>query len=318
MMGDINNSLLCLLGATFITLCSGTVVRVVALRNAEAELAKKRMGSFRVWWTLAVLLSIAVVFGTTGVCVLMLVASVLGLREFLNLIGTQHVGAAGIAVAFVTVPVQYGLIAFGYSEAVKVMLPIAALLLLSTARLLRGGPEGFIRTTAGVYWGIMLLVYGLSHAALLLTLPADGEPTVGNVGWFLFLVIVTEMDDIAQALVGRAIGRRRITSTISPNKTWEGFAGGVVTSVALSVLLAPWLTTFPAVTTASGLLVAVLAGLLIVVAAFLGDINMSAIKRDVGVKDGSTILPGMGGIIDRVDSLTFTAPMFYYFVQAVH
>ncbi|HIK92919.1 MAG TPA: hypothetical protein EYG03_13200 [Planctomycetes bacterium] len=77
------------------------------------------------------------------------------------------------------------------------------------------------------------------------------------------------------------------------------------------------MTTFPSVSTARGFLVSVAAGLLIVVAAFLGDINMSAIKRDVGVKDGSSILPGMGGVIDRVDSLTFTAPAFYYFLIVV-
>ena len=129
--------------------------------------------------------------------------------------------------------------------------------------------------------------------------------------------MITEMDDIAQALVGRTIGRRKITPVISPNKTWEGFLGGVVTSVVLSLLLAPWLTSFPSILTSRGLLLSIGSGLLIVTAAFLGDINMSAIKRDVGVKDGSSILPGMGGIIDRIDSLTFTAPAFYYFLSLV-
>ena len=125
------------------------------------------------------------------------------------------------------------------------------------------------------------------------------------------------MDDIAQALIGRAIGRRKITPTISPNKTWEGFFGGVITSILLSILLAPWLTSFSSVFTSRGLLLSVGSGLLIVSTGFFGDINMSAIKRDVGVKDGSSILPGMGGIIDRVDSLNFTAPAYYYFLSLV-
>ncbi len=316
-MIDINHNLLWLLASTFAALCGGTLVRIVALRNAKPELAKKRMGSLKVWWTLTILMSLAVVFGRSGAAVTLAVASGLGLHEFLKLIGTERIGKAAMVVAFASILFQYSLIAAGCSAEARFVLPVAALLLLSTARLLHGKTEGFIRTTAGVYWGVMLLVYCLSHAVLLFTLPLEHKPLVGMAGWLLFVVIVTEMDDIAQALVGRLIGRRKITPAISPNKTWEGFAGGVVTSIVLSLLLAPWLTTFPPVSTARGFLVSVAAGLLIVVAAFLGDINMSAIKRDVGVKDGSSILPGMGGVIDRVDSLTFTAPAFYYFLIIV-
>jgi len=314
---DINNNLLWLLVGTFAALCVGTLVRIVALRNADPELAKKRMGSLKVWWTLGVLMAMAVVFGKIGASILLAVASALGLREFLNLLGLRQIGKGALAIAFASIAVQYSLIAAGRVAEATYVLPMGGLLLLSTARLLRGSTESFIRTTAGVYWGMMLLVYGLSHAVLLFTLPGEQAPAVGMAGWFLFVVIVTEMDDIAQALVGRIIGRHRITPEISPNKTWEGFAGGVVTSVALSLLLSPWLTTFPSATTTRGLLLSVGTGLLLVTAAFLGDINMSAIKRDAGVKDGSAILPGMGGIIDRVDSLTFTAPAFYYFLRCV-
>ena len=316
-MIEINDNLLRLLIGTFAALCVGTLVRIVALRNADPELAKKRIGSLKVWWALTILMSLATVCGRPGAAVLLAVGSGLGLREFLKLIGTDQVGKAATVAAFGSVVLQYSLIAADDSAAARFVLPVAALLLLSTARLLQGKTEGFIRTTAGVYWGVMLLVYCLSHAVLLFTLPSEHKPLVGMAGWFLFVVIVTEMDDIAQALVGRVIGRRRITPTISPNKTWEGFAGGVVTSIVLSLLLAPWLTTFPSVLTARGFLLSVAAGLLIVTGAFFGDINMSAIKRDVGVKDGSSILPGMGGIIDRVDSLTFTAPLFYYFLICV-
>ncbi|MEZ6132937.1 MAG: phosphatidate cytidylyltransferase [Planctomycetaceae bacterium] len=315
-MIHINDNLLWLLGGTFAALCGGTLVRMVALRNADPDLARKRMGSLKVWWTLAVLLSLGVVFGRIGVSVLLAVASALGLREFLNLIGFRQIGKAAMVIAFTSIVVQYSLIAAGRHIEAGSILPVGGLLLLSTARLLRGSTDRYLRTTAGAYWGVMLLVYCLSHAVMLFDVSVQ-RPVVGLAGWFLFVVIVTETDDIAQALVGRVFGRRRITPAVSPNKTWEGFFGGVVTSVTLSLLLSPWLTTFPPASTLHGLLLSVGAGLLIVTAAFLGDINMSAIKRDAGVKDGSSILPGMGGIIDRVDSLTFTAPAFYYFLQCV-
>jgi phosphatidate cytidylyltransferase len=316
-MMEISSHLLRVLFGTFVAMCGGTVVRIVALRKADPELAKKRMGSLKVWWTLATLLALAAVFERSGATILLAVASFLGLREFLDLIGKQNIGRTAVIVAFVSIPLQYTLIATGLEKEAKFVLPVSMLLLLSTARLLRGETQGFIRTTAGVYWGVMLLVYCLSHAALLFTLAAHHQPAVGASGWFLFVVIVTEMDDIAQAVVGRAIGSRKITPTISPNKTWGGFIGGLITSVLLSILLAPWLTSFPSASTLRGLLLSAGSGLLIVTAGFFGDINMSAVKRDVGVKDGSSILPGMGGMIDRVDSLTFTAPAFYYFLCLV-
>jgi len=312
---EINSNLFWLLIGTFTALCGGTAVRIVAIRNADPELSRKRIGSLKVWWTLAVLMALAAVFQRPGAAALLAVASFLGLREFLDLIGKQRIGKAGVIVAYLSIPLQYLLIAMGLDNEAKFILPVGMLLLLSTVRLMGGETQGFIRTTAGVYWGVMLLVFGLSHAALLFTVATDHMPAVGASGWLLFVVIVTEMDDIAQALVGRAIGRRKITPTISPNKTWEGFLGGVFTSVFLSILLAPWLTSFPSVFTSRGLLLSFGSGLLIVSAAFLGDINMSGIKRDAGVKDGSTLLPGQGGMIDRIDSLTFTAPVFYYFVR---
>lgn len=240
---EINSTMIWLLIGTLTAMCTGTLVRIVALRTADADLRQKRLGSLKVWWVLALLMALATVFGRSGASALLAVASWLGLREFLNLIGRQRIGTPGVVVAFAFVPLQYLLIAFGLAESAKIVLPMTALLLLSIVRLMTAKPDGFIRSTAGAYWGVMLLVYGLSHAALLFTLPIEHVPAVGVAGWFLFVVIVT--------------------------------------------------------------------------AAFLGDINMSAIKRDVGVKDGSTLLPGMGGMIDRIDSLTFTAPVFYYFVRWV-
>jgi len=313
-VGDVNQNLMWMLGGVFAALLAGSVGRVVALRKAAPDLVAQRMGSLKVWWTLAILIAVAVLFGTFGAATILAVAGILGLREFLNLFGQRRVGRAACVLALAAVPLQYSFIVMGRDHDARTILPIAALLAISTARLLRGGTRDFIRLTAGAYWGVMILVYGLSHAALLFSMETISEPLVGTAGWFLFVVIITEMDDIAQALVGRRIGRHKITPHISPNKTWEGFAGGVFTSVLLSLSLSPWLTTFPPLSTSRGLVTSIGAGLLIVTAAFLGDINMSAIKRDVGVKDGSAILPGMGGIIDRVDSLTFTAPAFFYFL----
>ena len=137
---------------------------------------------------------------------------------------------------------------------------------------------------------------------------------MGAVGWFLYLVLLTEGNDIAQALIGRAIGKTKIIPYTSPNKSLEGLLGGIVTTVGLAVALAPWLTTWTFRAGWTGIGVAMLSGLLISIFGFLGGTNMSGIKRDAGVKDGSMLLPGQGGMMDRIDSLTFTAPAFYGFV----
>ena len=93
--------------------------------------------------------------------------------------------------------------------------------------------------------------------------------------------------------------------------TWEGFVGGVITTSVISAILAPYLTPL---TIYQG----IFAGFALSIAGFLGDVIMSAIKRDLGVKDTGTLLPGHGGILDRLDSLIFTAPLFFHYVVYLH
>lgn len=316
-MLPINSHLLSILIGLVAALSCATLVRLVALRNAEPELRQSRMGSLRVWWILTLLTAAAAIFGRMGTAVLLAIVSAIGLREFLKLAGTQQAGRVTRALAYGAIPVQYLLIACDCDLAARTLLPSLGLLMISAGRLLTGRTTEFLRITASIYWGVMLLVFGLSHAVLLIPLAGTRQTLVGPSGWFLYLVLITELDDIAQAIVGRRLGRHRITPGISPHKTWEGLAGGLVVSVALSILLAPWLTSCPSAGVPRGLFLSAGSGLVIATTAFLGDINMSAVKRDAGVKDASSLLPGMGGMIDRIDSLTFTAPAFYYFQAAL-
>jgi len=323
-MGSLNVNLLGIIVGTFAALGIGTGVRLVALRNSTDGLKTKRLGSLKVWWVLAVLLSAAVLLGQFGATILFAVASLLAMREFLRLIGTREpIGTLAIGALVSLGFIHYMFIATGHSDAAKRFLPVVGIVLLGAVRAPVCTPQKYIRTTAGIYWGAMLMIYAFSHALFLFEIDETFatstsqkvSPMVGPAGWFLFLVLLTEMNDIMQAIVGRKFGKTKITPRVSPNKSLEGLAGGVLTSVLLSLLLAPLLTTLTLGRDAmEAIVVCTLAGIAISLAGFLGDINMSAIKRDAGVKDGSAILPGMGGIIDRIDSLTFTAPSFYYFV----
>ncbi|HFE32006.1 MAG TPA: phosphatidate cytidylyltransferase, partial [Gammaproteobacteria bacterium] len=130
----------------------------------------------------------------------------------------------------------------------------------------------------------------------------------GGAGLVLYLVFLTQFNDVCQYLWGKMLGRRKVVPRVSPNKTWEGFLGGVTTTTVLAVLLAPVLTPieWP---------MAIAAGLIIGIGGFIGDVTISALKRDIGVKDSGSLLPGHGGILDRVDSLTYSAPLFFHFIH---
>jgi phosphatidate cytidylyltransferase len=345
-MPELNLYLIWMIVGTFVALLLGTGVRLYATRNSPPEVVQQRLGSLKVWWILATLWSAAALSGLAGAAILLGIASLLGMREFLRLLGpVEAIGRPVIFVLIVCGVGHYGLIVAGEQDFAFWLFPIVFLLSLGAVRVLCSKshlgsrrrktsdaspeasqistiqhPQSTTEMTAEIFWGGMLLIYSLSFSLRLFQIESPPEsvtePLVGTAGPFLFLVLLTEMNDIMQALVGRKFGKRKIAPQVSPNKTLEGLIGGLLTLIGLSFLLAPWMTTWtvgrsPLV----GLVLSISAGVLISLVGFVGDIHMSAIKRDAGVKDGSALLPGMGGVIDRVDSLIFTGPAFYIFVE---
>ena len=310
--------------AIFASLILGSITRFIALRNAETEKRRKRLASLRTWWLLAIAVSAGLLAGRLGICLLLAAASCIAWFEITRMLSARSEDRIAIRAGYGLIVINYLLILFGSASWFVVFIPLGAMFGFAVLLLIKGEPQGYIRSAGGLLWGIMFLGYGISHAAFLMTLPAAASGPLGPAGWFLFLVILTEANDIFQAIVGRAFGshkKHRITPVISPNKTWEGFIGGMLVIITLALLIAPWLTTldqhagpFSLAEPLRPWLTPIFAAILIAVAGFFGDINMSAIKRDAGVKDSSNLLPGMGGVIDRVDSLTMTAPVFVYFL----
>jgi phosphatidate cytidylyltransferase len=310
-----NLALIGLFAGLFAVLGLGTLVRVIALRNAPPQVARPSLKSLATWWVLAIVLVSAVLLGRWGPCLLLFGVSMLGLREFVILVDRGTVDRATKNLVFGLAIAYYACLAIGYEIENRELAPAVFLVVLGAARAILGHIVGYIRTTAALFWGLMLLVYALSHAYFLLDLAPSRPPAAGHVGWFLYLVLLTETNDIAQALIGRSLGKIRITPRISPHKTLEGLVGGVLVTILVGTALAPWLTTWNPVQGPWQAISVVASGIVIACSGFLGDIHMSGVKRDVGVKDGSQLLPGQGGMIDRIDSLTFSAPAFYYFVR---
>jgi phosphatidate cytidylyltransferase len=133
------------------------------------------------------------------------------------------------------------------------------------------------------------------------TLPFGAD---GNLAWLFYLFIVTALNDIGQFVAGKLFGNRRIAPTISPNKTWQGLAGGLVISQLVTLVLGTYLQLGDAGTLA-------IYAVLLSLGGFAGDLLFSAAKRYLGIKDFSQLIPGHGGILDRVDSLVVTAPLLY-------
>jgi phosphatidate cytidylyltransferase len=306
------SSLLWMLNALAVSMVIGSVARWISLRHANPSVRHQRLASLRTWWILAIVVGSAILAGRLGVCLLLLIASVVAFHEYAALLGIHNTERPVLIAAYAIGVMNYLLILFAQAAAFVIFIPLASLAIIALVQILQGKAHGYIRTTGGIFWGMMVLYYGMAHAAYLLIHPTFATGPAGPAGWLLYLLILTEGNDIFQALVGRsqitAHQRHRIAPKLSPKKTWEGFFGGLGGTLLLALCLAPWLTSLQGITGP------LLIGLVVAVAGFFGDINMSGIKRDSGVKDGSNLLPGMGGVVDRIDSLTFTAPAFVYWL----
>jgi len=306
----------------FVALLVGSAIRIIALAKDRSEKRKSRIASLRTWWILTTLFLGSLVLGRGAVCLLFAVASTIGLAEYLALTHESRRDRVADILALLALPLHYLLIYFGREDVVVAFLPVCFLIILAIRLVTTGTTTGFVHDVSSVFWGVMLVGYLLSHAARITALDRK-ENLVGDwEGWLIYLVLLTELNDIAQALWGRQFGRHKVAPTVSPGKTWEGLLFGMATTVVAACALAPILTPLLELPAWIPLQWAIMAGLLISAGGFFGDITMSAVKRDVGVKDSGQLLPGQGGMLDRIDSLSFTAPIFYYFVlvlpQSLH
>lgn len=295
---------LAVMGGVWLLLIVATVVVWRLTPAPDSELRQR----LRSWWLIVALCSLALAFSRTAALVFFALVSFLALKEYLTLIPTRRTDRRVLFWAYLSIPVQYFWIHIAWYGMFIIFIPVYLFLLLPVAMVLIGETQGHLRAAGTLHWGLMSMVFSLSHLAYLLVLPQGEYPQVSGAGLVLFLLLLTELNDVAQYCWGKLLGNHQISPLVSPNKTVEGFVGGVATTVLLSVLLGPWLTPFAWSD-------AVLAGLLIAVAGFFGDLSLSALKRDLGIKDSGRLLPGHGGILDRVDSLTYTAPLFFHFIR---
>jgi phosphatidate cytidylyltransferase len=288
-----------LLIATLIT----NVLQRIKPEQDFSELAQR----IRSWWFMVGFFFLSLLIHRDASLVLFCFMSFMALKEYFSLIHTRLEDHRALFWAFVAVPLQYWWIHAHWRAMAFIFIPVYLFLLIPFRLILVGQTKGIIDSMARIQWGLMACVFCISHIALLMIMPPTADNLAGGRGLVLYLVFLTELNDVSQYVWGKLFGKTKITPSISPKKTWEGFIGGVITTTAISPMLS-FLTGFP-------LNYSIAAGLLISCSGFIGDLVMSAVKRDVGVKDSSQLIPGHGGILDRIDSLTYTAPLFFHFVN---
>ncbi len=259
------------------------------------------------WWVMIGVIGLSFACGKGGVMVLFYLISFYALREFMSLAYTRRGDHAAIAVAFyIALPVQYFLIWIEWYGLYSIFIPVYAFLVLPILAAVGGDTKRFLERTSKVQWGLMISVFCISHVPALLTLHIPGFEG-RNLLLIAFLVIVVQGSDVLQYVWGKLLGKHKVAPELSPSKTWEGLIGGVTSATVLGAAL-HGITPFTA-------LEAALVALVICLMGFFGGLVMSAIKRDRGVKDWGHMIEGHGGILDRVDSVVFAAPIFFHLVR---
>jgi phosphatidate cytidylyltransferase len=259
------------------------------------------------WWIMVALLGVAIAFGKTAVVILYALASFFALREFITLSDTRRGDHwALLAAFFLALPVQYYLVWIEWYGLFAIFIPVYGFLLMPVIAALRQDTDNFLTRVSAQQWALMICVYCASHVPALLTLDIPGYAGK-QVLLVAFLIIVVQGSDVLQYVFGKLFGKTKVAPQLSPSKTWEGLIGGVTSATALGAALY-WITPFTP-------LQAAMLAFVICMMGFFGGLVMSAIKRDRGVKDWGRMIQGHGGVLDRIDSIVFSAPIFFHLTR---
>ena len=262
------------------------------------------------WWIMASLFFAALLLSRSITVLFFAFLSFWAFKEYLTLLQTRKSDHRAIVWAILSIPIQYYWVYTNWYGMFIIFIPVYVFLFLPVRLVLSKDTAGFVASASKLHWGLMAFVFGLSHLSMLSGLNLKTQGIASGASLILFLVFLTEMSDIMQFVFGKTFGRHKVIPDVSPHKTWEGLMGGILSTVLFSLIL-QFLTPFTLYETAT-------AALLITVSGFLGGAVMSAVKRDFGVKDFGTLIPGHGGMIDRVDSLCYAAPLFFHYVRYFH
>lgn len=310
-----------LLGITIGMLAAANAIGFFLAKQPETIVNPAVVKSFnlriRAWWMMFAILVMGIILGKITTIILFGLASFWALREFITMTPTRRGDHRTLFWVFVVVtPLQFVLVGIGAYNFYTILIPVYASLFIFARIAVSGDPKRFLERSAKIQAGLLICVYALSHAPAILSIQLssvaeDGSRTdwdqSRNPGLLFYFVLLVQLSEVFQYMWGRLLGKRVIAPTINASRTWEGLMGGVLTTGLVGGLL--WKVTPFAIWESS------LIALAIAMMGFAGSMTMSAIKRDRGVRDYGTLVRGHAGVLDRIDSLCFAAPVFFHLTQ---
>ncbi|MFB5268251.1 phosphatidate cytidylyltransferase [Paenibacillus enshidis] len=254
----------------------------------------------KTWWGMFFIFCLATLFNSVVSLLSLMVLAFFALKEYFSMIKTRKADRRLFLWAYLSIPVQFYWIYIGWYGMFIVFIPIYVFLFLPLPRLINKGTVGFLRSVSSTQWGLMLMVFGLSHLAYF----QFATPQYGA-GLVLYLVVLTQLNDVVHYLASIYFGRRKVVPTANPHLTWEGFASAFVVTTAVSYLIYPYLTPLDST---FGLAF----GMLISLSGFFGSLTVSVLKRDLLIADDDKFDALKQSYLSRVDSLTYTSPVFFH------
>ena len=308
---DVSATLVRIFGAVFLVLAVASTIGLTLKWRHGFDPAHATIDNLnarlKAWWIMIAVIAAATWAGAWAVIGLFALVSFQCLREYVSLAPTRKGDPRALIWSFyVFLPLPYYLIAAGWYGLFSILIPVYAFLLLPISASLGADTARFLERSAKIQWGLMICAYCLSHVPALLTLEIPGYEG-RNLLLVVFLLLTVQSSDVFQYIWGKLLGRHALSKQISPSKTVEGLVGGVLSATAMGAALW-WITPFSPVEAA-------FVALVINTLGFFGGFVLSAIKRDRGVKDWGHLIEGHGGMLDRVDSLAFSAPVFFHLLR---
>lgn len=293
-----------IVGITAALLSASVLIRVMKQAGQISDgTFSELLNRTRSWYVLATFLSLPILMGAFWVCGLFFLLSLLCFREYARAVGlglswlhSVSVGAAMTVTYFAALDHWMGLFTASW---------VLGVYMIAVAALLPDAPQGYLRRTSLAIFGYALFGISLAHLAFL-----ANNPTYRPI--LLWILLCTGLNDVFAYLCGRTFGKRKLMPLTSPNKTWAGAVGAVALTSILSATIAHFIFRQSTLGQWPHLLAL---GLLISTLGQVGDLTVSAIKRDLALKDMGTLLPGHGGLLDRFDSLFLVAPVIFHYLN---
>ena len=291
----------------FSVLVTCTIAFGILNKVKKSKLSTELLTRVISWWWIAggvaVIVAAPKVFGTVIIAYISFVA----LREMFSIGIFRESDRTAMFFAYFAIPIQFYLAYNNYYAQFLYFIPLYMFIGVPFILVLTGQTEKIGRSMSVIPTILIQTVYLLSHLVLFYNIEIEGYES-GPGGLLIFLLMITAFNDVFQFTWGKLFGRHKILPKVSPNKTVEGFLGGVISSAGLGYFmyfltpLEPWQ--------------ALVTGVILSIMGFIGDAIVSAIKRDLGIKDTGNIVPGHGGALDRLDSILITTPIFYHLLIA--